>query len=74
MSILALVFKAGDPATTVSVNVQVKYYENPDFLEVFIDKSLFLRQSNFSFPDVIGDRAAYVGFTTSGGVRWFAYS
>lgn len=63
----AKVFKAGDAATTITVNVQVKYYENPDFLEVFIDKSLFLRESNFSFPDVIGDRAAHVGFTTSGG-------
>ncbi|KAH9249760.1 hypothetical protein BASA81_012567 [Batrachochytrium salamandrivorans] len=45
--------------------IEVVYYLNPDWLEVYMDDSLRLRERNFSMINVIGGRNAYIGFSAS---------
>jgi len=49
------------------VPVRIEYYENPDWLEVYIDSSLYLRQKMFNVSSILGGRDAFVGFTTGTG-------
>ncbi|KAH9261438.1 hypothetical protein BASA81_000082 [Batrachochytrium salamandrivorans] len=48
-------------------SVEVMYYETPDWLEVYLDNSLRLRERNFSMINVIGGRNAHIGFSASSG-------
>ena len=50
-----------------STSVFIQYLQDPDWLEVYLDNSLYLRQKNFSVDDVTGGRNAHLGFTTSSG-------
>jgi len=45
--------------------VSIEYLENPDWLEVYIDDSLYLRVDDFDPEDIVGARSAFVGFTTA---------
>jgi fibro-slime domain-containing protein len=47
--------------------VKVQYLQRPDWLEVYLDGSLYLRQRGFDLERIIGGRNAYVGFTASAG-------
>jgi len=51
-----------EPETHV---VRIEYLERPDWLQVYIDDSLYLRQTNFNLEDIIGGRDAYIGLTSS---------
>jgi len=54
--------------TDKEYNVSVEYLETPSWLEIYIDGSLYLRQTNFSIEDVLGGgRNAYMGFTSATG-------
>jgi len=46
-------------------NVQINYYAVPDWLEVYVDESLRLVERSFDVLKVVGNRNAYVGFTSS---------
>lgn len=50
-----------------TTSVLVQYLQDPDWLEVYMDNSLYLRQKNFSVETVIGGRNAFIGFTTASG-------
>ncbi|GBG34828.1 Protein psiR [Hondaea fermentalgiana] len=45
--------------------IRVEYLETPSWVQVYIDDSLYLRQDNFVVENIIGNRNAYVGFTTA---------
>jgi len=45
--------------------IRIEYLEYPDWLQVYIDDSLYLRQENFNLSGIIGGRDAYVGFTST---------
>ncbi len=47
--------------------VRVEYLQRPDWLEVYIDDSLYLRKEGFSPQQVLGSRSAYLGFTATTG-------
>ncbi|GBG31018.1 Protein psiK [Hondaea fermentalgiana] len=54
------------PGTTYTVSIE--YLESPDWLEVYINGSLYLRQTDFVIADVLGGgRNAYMGFTSATG-------
>jgi hypothetical protein len=42
----------------------VIYYENPSWIEIYIDDSLYLVDKDFDALEILGGRDAYVGFTT----------
>jgi hypothetical protein len=44
--------------------MRIVYYQNPNWLEVYIDDSLYLVDKDFDPIKEIGGRDAYVGFTT----------
>jgi fibro-slime domain-containing protein len=46
-------------------NVSVEYLETPDWLEVYIDNSLYLREEGFSVRSALLGRDAFLGFTSS---------
>jgi len=51
-------------ARNEEISVFIIFYGGrPDFLEVYIDDSLYLRESNFSMKEVIGGIGAHVGIT-----------
>lgn len=45
--------------------VRIEYLQRPDWLQVYIDDSLYLRQTNFDLEDIIGGRDAYIGLTSA---------
>mmetsp|Transcript_116 Transcript_116/g.150 ORF Transcript_116/g.150 Transcript_116/m.150 type:complete len:639 (+) Transcript_116:102-2018(+) len=48
------------------IEIEIIYYGgNPDFLEVYIDNSLFLREDNFPIQDILGSLSGHVGFTAT---------
>lgn len=46
-------------------NIRIEYLATPDWLQVYINDSLYLRQHNFTIHDILGYRNAYVGFTSA---------
>ncbi len=46
-------------------SVSVEYLETPDWLEVYIDNSLYLREEGFSVRSALLGRDAFLGFTSS---------
>ncbi|CAK9065645.1 Protein psiA, partial [Durusdinium trenchii] len=48
-----------------SHTVSVEYLETPDWLEVYIDDSLYLRVEGFDLEGLLGGRNAFVGLTSS---------
>jgi fibro-slime domain-containing protein len=46
-------------------NVSIEYLETPDWLEVYIDDSLYLREEGFSVRGALLGRDAFIGFTSS---------
>jgi len=55
------------PKLTISgeVEIEIIFYGNPAFLEVFIDNDLYLRLSNFDALEFLGSNGAHVGFTAT---------
>jgi len=49
------------------LSVRVVYYERPNWLEVYVNESLYLREDDLDLQGIIGGRSAYVGFTTGTG-------
>jgi hypothetical protein len=47
--------------------VRVEYLVNPPWIQVFLENSLYLILRNVTIEDMIGSRAAYIGFTASTG-------
>lgn len=45
--------------------IRVEYFATPNWLQVYIDDSLYLRQENFTVQDILGGRNAYVGITSA---------
>jgi len=45
--------------------ISIEYLQNPKWLEVYIDDSLYLRVEDFNPQDVIGSQSSFVGFTTA---------
>lgn len=44
--------------------VEISFFgDSPDFLEVYVNNSLYIRQKGFSVEDIIGSAGAHVGFT-----------
>lgn len=45
--------------------IKVQYLERPDFLEIYVDGSLYLREAGFNIRDVLGGGThAWAGFTS----------
>jgi len=47
--------------------VQMYYYQNPNWFEVYVDNSLRLVQTDFPINDIVGGNNAWVGFTSTSG-------
>ena len=46
-------------------HVKIVYYSSPNWLEVYIDESLYLVQRDFDFDTIVGGRNAFFGFTAA---------
>ncbi|GBG27676.1 Protein psiA [Hondaea fermentalgiana] len=47
--------------------VSIEYLQRPDWLEVYLDDSLYLRRTGFDLEAIIGGRDAYIGLTSATG-------
>ncbi|GBG23985.1 Protein psiR [Hondaea fermentalgiana] len=54
-------------STNGTHQVRVQYLWNPDWIEVFIDDSLYLRERAANLSTILGSGSAYVGFATGTG-------
>eukprot|EP00514_Thraustochytrium_sp_LLF1b_P011178 CAMPEP_0184544860 /NCGR_PEP_ID=MMETSP0199_2-20130426/3910_1 /TAXON_ID=1112570 /ORGANISM="Thraustochytrium sp., Strain LLF1b" /LENGTH=941 /DNA_ID=CAMNT_0026939093 /DNA_START=216 /DNA_END=3038 /DNA_ORIENTATION=- len=45
--------------------LKVEYFRTPNWVEVYLDNSLYLRYDNFSMFDIVAGTDAYVGITTT---------
>ncbi|GBG30215.1 Protein psiA [Hondaea fermentalgiana] len=45
--------------------VRIEYLQRPDWIQVFLDDSLYLRQKNFDLETILGGRDAYIGLTSA---------
>eukprot|EP00924_Labyrinthula_sp_SR-Ha-C_P016503 augustus_masked-scaffold_6-processed-gene-5.8-mRNA-1 protein AED:0.42 eAED:0.42 QI:0/0/0/0.5/1/1/2/0/816 len=53
-----------------SFDVEIVFYGNsPSFLEVYVDKSLYLRETNFELEAILGEPSGFIGLTTSSSSR-----
>ncbi|GBG35240.1 Hypothetical Protein FCC1311_114632, partial [Hondaea fermentalgiana] len=47
--------------------VSIEYLQRPDWIEVYLDDSLYLRKTGFDLEEVLGGRNAYIGLMSATG-------